>query len=202
MSSSTTTAVETRLTRKAGPGELSRDLTQAAMLAGGGALLGLLGSLYLLSYRRHDEEEEGALIVEDGAQLPSSVEPPVQFLQISEFEPIEPAVFEDLPDLAAEGNIEPEEDSFADYYGEAFNDDDDMPLDERVRQVLMGSRTVRAADPVSSGLPPLLAEALAGRFDHAQAEAEELMDLRRQLAFLRERLTDYADHREDYRKTA
>lgn len=202
LSASATPAVETRLTKKATPGELTRDLTQAAMLAGGGALIGLLGSLYLLSYRRHDEEEEGALIVEDGAQLPSSVEPPVQSLQVSEFEPIEPAVFEDLPDLAAEGNIEPEEDSFADYYGEAFNDDDDMPLDERVRQVLMGSRTVRAADPVSSGLPPLLAEALAGRFDHAQAEAEELMELRRQLAFLRERLTDYADHREDYRKTA
>ena len=77
-----------------------------------------------------------------------------------------------------------------------------MPLDERVRQVLMGNRTVRTVDPASSGLPPLLAEALAGRFDHAQAEAEELMELRRELAFLRERLADYADHREDYRKTA
>lgn len=201
LSASATPAVETRLAKKAAPGELTRDLTQAAMLAGGGALIGLLGSLYLLSYRRHDEEEEGALLIEEGAQLPSSVEPPVESLQISEFEPIEPAVFDDLPDVAAE-DIKPEEDGFADYYGEAVNDDDDMPLDERVRQVLMGNRTVRSADPASSGLPPLLAEALAGNFDHAQAEAEELMELRRELAFLRERLADYADRREDYRKTA
>jgi hypothetical protein len=171
------------------------------MLAGGGALIGLMGSLYLLSYRRDDEEEEGALLIQEGAQLPSSVEPPVESLRISEFEPIEPAVFDDLPDVAAE-DIKPEEDGFADYYGEAVNDDDDMPLDERVRQVLMGNRTVRSADPASSGLPPLLAEALAGDFDHAQAEAEELMELRRELAFLRERLADYADRREDYRKTA
>ncbi|MFB7144177.1 hypothetical protein ACWGMK_03270 [Agrobacterium deltaense] len=201
LSASATPAVETRLVKKAAPGELTRDLTQAAMLAGGGALIGLMGSLYLLSYRRHDEEEEGALLSEEGAQLPSSVEPPVESLQISEFEPIEPAVFDDLPDVAAE-DIKPEEDGFADYYGEAVNDDDDMPLDERVRQVLMGNRTVRSADPASSGLPPLLAEALAGDFDHAQAEAEELMELRRELAFLRERLADYADRREDYRKTA
>ena len=201
LSASATPAVETRLVKKAAPGELTRDLTQAAMLAGGGALIGLMGSLYLLSYRRHDEEEEGALLSEEGAQLPSSVEPPVESLQISEFEPIEPAVFDDLPDVAAE-DIKPEEDGFADYYGEAVNDDDDMPLDERVRQVLMGNRTVRSADPASSGLPPLLAEALAGNFDHAQAEAEELMELRRELAFLRERLADYADRREDYRKTA
>ncbi|NTE33536.1 GumC family protein [Agrobacterium tumefaciens] len=201
LSASATPAVETRLVKKAAPGELTRDLTQAAMLAGGGALIGLMGSLYLLSYRRHDEEEEGALLIEEGAQLPSSVEPPVESLQISEFEPIEPAVFDDLPDVAAE-DIKPEEDGFADYYGEAVNDDDDVPLDERVRQVLMGNRTVRSADPASSGLPPLLAEALAGDFDHAQAEAEELMELRRELAFLRERLADYADRREDYRKTA
>lgn len=201
LSASATPAVETRLVKKAAPGELTRDLTQAAMLAGGGALIGLMGSLYLLSYRRHDEEEEGALLIEEGAQLPSSVEPPVDSLQISEFEPIEPAVFDDLPDVAAE-DIKPEEDGFADYYGEAVNDDDDVPLDERVRQVLMGNRTVRSADPASSGLPPLLAEALAGDFDHAQAEAEELMELRRELAFLRERLADYADRREDYRKTA
>jgi uncharacterized protein involved in exopolysaccharide biosynthesis len=202
LSASATPAVETRLTKKAAPGELTRDLTQAAMLAGGGALIGLLGSLYLLSYRRHDEEEEGALLIEEDAQLPSSVEPSFESLQISEFEPIEPAVFDDLQDLAAEDNIEPEEDGFVNYYGEAVNDDDDMPLDERVRQVLMGNRTVRSADPASSGLPPLLAEALAGDFDHAQAEAEELMELRRELAFLRERLADYADRREDYRKTA
>ena len=201
LSASATPAVETRLVKKAAPGELTRDLTQAAMLAGGGALIGLMGSLYLLSYRRHDEEEEGALLSEEGAQLPSSVEPPVESLQISEFEPIEPAVFDDLPDVAAE-DIKPEEDGFADYYGEAVNDDDDMPLDERVRQVLMGNRTVRSADPASSGLPPLLAEALVGDFDHAQAQAEELMELRRELAFLRERLADYADRREDYRKTA
>ena len=201
LSASATPAVETRLVKKAAPGELTRDLTQAAMLAGGGALIGLMGSLYLLSYRRHDEEEEGALLSEEGAQLPSSVEPPVESLQISEFERIEPAVFDDLPDVAAE-DIKPEEDGFADYYGEAVNDDDDMPLDERVRQVLMGNRTVRSADPASSGLPPLLAEALVGDFDHAQAQAEELMELRRELAFLRERLADYADRREDYRKTA
>ncbi len=77
-----------------------------------------------------------------------------------------------------------------------------MPLDERVRQVLMGNRTVGIAGQAPSALPPLLADALAGHADHAQAEAEELMELRRELALLRERLVDYADHQEDYRKTA
>ncbi len=32
--------------------------------------------------------------------------------------------------------------------------------------------------------------------------SEELMELRRELAFLKECLTDYADRREGYRKTA
>lgn len=202
LSSSATPSVETRLTRKAGPGELSRDLTQAAMMAGGGSLIGLLGSLYLLSYRRDDEEEEGALMFENDAPHPALVEEPAQSPQFSEFEQIEPAVFDDLEDLAAENNVEPE-DAFADYYdAEAANDADDMPLDERVRQVLMGNRTVRNGAEISPELPPLLDEALAGHFDHEQAEAEELAELRRELARLRERLSDYAEHRDDYRKTA
>ncbi|OAE43723.1 GumC family protein [Agrobacterium tumefaciens] len=198
LTASATPAIETRLTTKAGPGELSRDLTQAAMLAGGGALIGLLGSLYLLSYRRHDEEDDVLPTAETGEQPVSFVAAP----QFSDFEPIEPAVFDDLQPLPAEADANADEESFADYYGEAANDADDMPLDERVRQVLMGNRTVRTADPASPGLPPLLAEALAGDFDHAQAEAEELMELRRELAFLKECLTDYADRREGYRKTA
>jgi hypothetical protein len=202
MSSSTTTAVETRLTRKAGPGELSRDLTQAAMLAVGGALLGLLGSLYLLSYRRHDEEE--ALVFDDAHVLPSE-KAPEQSGQFPEFEPIEPDVFHDLEELAADSEFEPEAE-FADYYAGAANDSgfdtDDIPLDERVRQVLMGNRTVRNTPQTTPELPPLLSEALAGHFDHEQAEAEELAELRRELALLRERLADYAEHRDDYRKTA
>lgn len=192
LSSSTTPAVETRLTRKAGPGQLSRDLTQAAMMAGGGALIGLLGSLYLLSYRRHDEEEEAAsLFEEDLAQSP----------QFSEFEQIEPDVFHDLEEMAASSDFGPENE-FADYYAEAANDAGDMPLDERVRQVLMGNRSLRNAAQTSSELPPLINEALAGHFDHEQAEAEELAELRRELALVRERLADYAEHYEDYRKTA
>lgn len=201
LSSSSTPAIETRLAKKAGPGELSRDLTQAAMMAGGGGLIGLLGSLYLLSYRRHDEEQEDALAVENEARLTASMDGPEQSLQFSEFEQIEPAVFDDLEVLAAEDYVQPE-DAFADYYAEAANDADDMPLDERVRQVLMGNRTVRSATQMSSELPPLLSEALAGHFDHEQAEAEELAELRRELAHLRERLADYADHQDDYRKTA
>ncbi|WP_332301929.1 hypothetical protein [Rhizobium sp. GR12] len=192
LSSSTTPAVETRLTRKAGPGQLSRDLTQAAMMAGGGALIGLLGSLYLLSYRRHDEEEEAAsLFEEDLAQSP----------QFSEFEQIAPDVFHDLEEMAASSDFGPENE-FADYYAEAANDAGDMPLDERVRQVLMGNRSLRNAAQTSSELPPLINEALAGHFDHEQAEAEELAELRRELALVRERLADYAEHYEDYRKTA
>jgi hypothetical protein len=175
-------------------------MTQAGMLAGGGALIGLLGSLYLLSYRRHDEEEEAAFVFED-AQVPHLEEAPAQSTQFPEFEPIEPDVFHDLEEPAADGDFEPE-DEFADYYAEAANDTDDIPLDERVRQVLMGNRTVRNAAQMSPELPPLLNEALAGHFDHEQAEAEELAELRRELALLKERLADYADHREDYRKTA
>lgn len=65
----------------------------------------------------------------------------------------------------------------------------------------MGNRTVRNTQTTPE-LPPLLSEALAGHFDHEQAEAEELAELRRELALLRERLADYAEHRDDYRKTA
>lgn len=202
LSSATTPALETRLAKKAGPGELSRDLAQAAMMAGGGGLIGLLGSLYLLTYRRHDEEEQDASAFEPEAAIRLPEEEPAQF---SEFEPIEPAVFDDLqsPDAETAGlDAGHDEESFADYYGGAVNDDERMPLDERVRQVLMGNRTVGIAGQAPSALPPLLADALAGHADHAQAEAEELMELRRELALLRERLVDYADHQEDYRKTA
>lgn len=202
LSSAATPALETRLAKKAGPGELSRDLAQAAMMAGGGGLIGLLGSLYLLTYRRHDEEEQDASAFEPEAAIRLPEEEPAQF---SEFEPIEPAVFDDLqsPDAETAGlDAGHDEESFADYYGGAVNDDERMPLDERVRQVLMGNRTVGIAGQAPSALPPLLADALAGHADHAQAEAEELMELRRELALLRERLVDYADHQEDYRKTA
>ncbi|MBW9078225.1 hypothetical protein CFBP5875_01155 [Agrobacterium pusense] len=202
LSSAATPALETRLAKKAGPGELSRDLAQATMMAGGGGLIGLLGSLYLLTYRRHDEEEQDASAFEPESAIRLPEEEPAQF---SEFEPIEPAVFEDLqsPDAETAGlDAGHDEESFADYYGGAVNDDERMPLDERVRQVLMGNRTVGIAGQAPSALPPLLADALAGHADHAQAEAEELMELRRELALLRERLVDYADHQEDYRKTA
>ncbi|RAL95513.1 hypothetical protein [Agrobacterium sp. MS2] len=202
LSSAATPALETRLAKKAGPGELSRDLAQAAMMAGGGGLIGLLGSLYLLTYRRPDEEEQDASAFEPEAAIRLPEEEPAQF---SEFEPIEPAVFDDLqsPDAETAGlDAGHDEESFADYYGGAVNDDERMPLDERVRQVLMGNRTVGIAGQAPSALPPLLADALAGHADHAQAEAEELMELRRELALLRERLVDYADHQEDYRKTA
>ncbi|MFK3777884.1 hypothetical protein [Agrobacterium sp. NPDC089420] len=202
LSVSNTPAVETRLTKKANPGELSRDLTQAAMMAGGGALIGLLGSLYLLSYRRHDAEDEVEQVLESEAQPSFSREEPAQSPQFLEFEPIEPAVFDDLQEPGMEAHVEPEEVAFADYYAAAANDADDMPLDERVRQVLMGNRTVGNAAQMSPELPPLLSEALAGHFDHEQAEAEELAELRRELALLRERLADYADHRGGYRKTA
>ncbi|MBB2904122.1 uncharacterized protein involved in exopolysaccharide biosynthesis [Rhizobium sp. RAS22] len=202
LSAAATPALETRLAKKAGPGELSRDLAQAAMMAGGGGLIGLLGSLYLLTYRRPDEEEQDASAFEPEAAIRLPEEEPAQF---SEFEPIEPAVFDDLqsPDAETAGlDAGHDEESFADYYCGAVNDDERMPLDERVRQVLMGNRTVGIAGQAPSALPPLLADALAGHADHAQAEAEELMELRRELALLRERLVDYADHQEDYRKTA
>ncbi|MNE68879.1 hypothetical protein D3C80_1645640 [compost metagenome] len=114
-------------------------------------------------------------------------------------------MFDDLEELAADSEFEPEAE-FADYYAGAANDSgfdtDDIPLDERVRQVLMGNRTVRNTPQTTPELPPLLSEALAGHFDHEQAEAEELAELRRELALLRERLADYAEHRDDYRKTA
>lgn len=67
-------------------------------------------------------------------------------MQFPEFEPIEPDVFDDLEELAADSEFEPEAE-FVDYYAGAANDSgfdtDDIPLDERVRQVLMGNRTVR-----------------------------------------------------------
>lgn len=193
--------VETRLTKKAGPGELSRDLSQAATMAGGGALLGLLGGLYFLTYRRHEEEEAETFAAAEAPLQPLADEP----VQASEPEAIEPDAFDRFEEFPENDDFEPDE-AFADYYAEAANDagwgGQDMPLDERVRQVLMGNRTVASAGQDAPELPSLLGEALAGRFHHEQAEADELAELRRELALLRQRLAVYADQRDGYRKTA
>ncbi|NWJ24895.1 hypothetical protein [Rhizobium sp. RM] len=204
---SATPLIETSLAKKAGPGELSRDMLQAGLMAGGGALVGLLGGLYLLSYRRHDDEDEQGLTLYDGQYAPSALDVDMVPVQPENFEPMAPAIFDDIDtplEAAVDDDVyddEAQTDRYADYYAEAANDADDMPLDERVRQVLMGNRTVHNSENEDGQLPPLMADALSGQFEHEQAEAEELLALRRELALLREHLADYADRRDVYRKT-
>lgn len=200
--SSATPLIETRLSKKAGPGELSRDMLQVGLLAGGGALVGLLGGLYLLSYRREGDEAEAGQAVHDVTQANVPAEAGITPVEEEAFEQFEPAVFDDIDGVAtSEEDYIHQAEFGTSGYVEAANDADDLPLDERVRQVLMGNRIIYGRGEGAPQMPPLMEDALSGQFDHEQAEAEELLELRRELALLKEHLADYAERREIYRKT-
>ncbi len=113
---------------------------------------------------------------------------------------IEPDIFHDLveddvePVYASERYDVTEDDTWEyDLHDEPAND---IPLDERVRQVLLANR-VRYAETAQKEdgfrLPPLLAAALEGKADHAQAETDELRTLRQELASLKQRLNGFVE---------
>lgn len=191
------------------PGVANYDSFTANAMSGAGGVAGLLIALFVLSYRR--KEEAG-----DVAELPTVIkaetasDTPVDEMPSTETIEIEPGIFDDVsvenpapPELVTletvssvkvedEAEIETEA-----AYDEAAND---LPFDERVRQVLMQnaiSFQPQEKEVPGFKLPPLLAAALAGHADHAQAETEELRILRRELSVLRTRLLEHAREERD-----
>ncbi|NTF30914.1 hypothetical protein [Rhizobium skierniewicense] len=214
---SATPRVSAKLVKEAEEGVANYDAFTAIAMALAGAAAGLLLSLFMLSFKRSEIEEEQAILSEV-----YSVEPEEQTLGIvpeqtpaAEIVEIEPGIFDDLEarphsteiaetdeaepveagtpmETALEDSSESEEAALEPLHDEPAND---IPLDERVRQVLVSNavqdtRTEREVPTFT--LPPLLAAALAGKADHAQAETEELRALRQELVMLRERLSENA----------
>jgi uncharacterized protein involved in exopolysaccharide biosynthesis len=189
--------------------------TANAMAIAGGAA-GLLLSLFMLSFRRQEYE------VETSTQLSDVVKPEAPLVDdavdeaaFAELVEIEPAIFDDLDngDVGAEQSEgkDVEIASFAVSENEPETETphdepaNDIPLDQRVRQVLMRNMARLDRDesePPVFRLPPLLEAALAGQAVHTQAETEELKALRQELVLLRERLSDHAAFEEEYRSQA
>ncbi len=170
-------------------------------MAAGGALVGMLLALFLISFRRTETEDQvgAAIQMAIEAETAFEVAPAKTEAHDGRFE-IEPDIFHDLveedvePVHASERYDGTEDDTWEDdLHDEPAND---IPLDERVRQVLLANR-VRYAETAQREdgfrLPPLLAAALEGKADHAQAETDELRKLRQELASLKQRLNGFVE---------
>ncbi|WHA40789.1 hypothetical protein [Agrobacterium larrymoorei] len=196
--------ISAAVSKPALPGVAQKDGTTSAMMALGGGLAGLLMALFVLSFRREESEQSS----EVEPLEPEAVEAdPVVASQNVEFVEMEPDIFHDLVEPDAEPVLaeEPETASadapmqdLADL--EAAND---IPLDERVRQVLMSNRVAEedvAKKEDGFRLPPLLAAALEGKAEHPQAETEEVKALRQGLARLKARLDDFTEEKINHRR--
>lgn len=206
--------VSASVSKEAQPGTASYDSFTATGTAIAGSVAGLLIALFALSFKRREERQDEIDIVETvepEMQTVVTVEEPVVSADVIE---IEPGIFDDA---TLEKTDEPvaKELALADEIDGAFDDDEplfdtaqdepanDMPLDQRVRQVLMRNAVpaeefaekVQGEAPVFK-LPPLLAAAMAGKAEHPQAESEDLHALRQELVVLRERLHQLAEERQ------
>ncbi|UHS55686.1 hypothetical protein [Agrobacterium vaccinii] len=191
------------------PGVANYDSFTATAMALAGGAAGLLMALLILSFkRRQDSEEEAETIVAfepDVVAIADEIE-----VEAAPVAVIEPGIFEDL--APSKGEVEHERLVLVEDVGETMENElpafdtgheepaNDMPLDQRVRQVLM--RNAVPATPTESAapvfkLPPLLAAALAGKAEHPQAETAELRALRQELVVLRERLHELAQEERD-----
>ncbi len=194
------------------PGVANYDSFTATAMALAGGAAGLLMSLLILSFKRRQESEQQAETTETIVAFEPDVVAIADEIEVeaAPVAAIEPGIFEDL--APSKGEIEPECPLLVEDVGEtmehelpAFDTDhdepaNDMPLDQRVRQVLM--RNAVPATPTESAapvfkLPPLLAAALAGKAEHPQAETAELRALRQELVVLRERLHELAQEERD-----
>lgn len=207
--------VTATLLEKAEAGTARYDNASSGLMAAGGGLLGFLLSLLILSFRPSEQMEEE--IVPDAANHIAVGEGEILLEPVVDEAPvfaepieIEPGLFDDLQNAdietvhVAEVPALHDEDRAVldDDYQEAAND---VPLDERVRQVLMGN-LVRpegaSTAPAPFRLPPLLAAALAGDAEHAEAETDELKLLRQELALLKEQLREHSNAEDALRKSA
>lgn len=204
-------------------GVANYDRFTANAMAVAGAMAGLLASLVLLSFRREEEEYEHDVVASLDAV---SANTPEAGETLEDQEPliaddrieIEPAIFDDIatdevePQLLDEPVIDqldatPSPDEYVAHEPDELHAEpaNDIPLDERVRQVLMHNAVpaerLEAKPPVFK-LPPLLAAALAGEVAHDQAETEELRALRQELALLRARLSQHGIRDEQGRNRA
>jgi len=178
-------------------------------MAAGGALVGMLLALFLMSFRRVEAEDRvgAAIQMEIEAEAAFEAAPLVADARHHEHFEMEPDIFHDI----VEDDVEPVDVSERydvaahDTWEENVHDEpaNDIPLDERVRQVLLANR-VRYAQKTNKAdgfrLPPLLAAALEGKADHPQAQTEELQALRQELAMLKQRLNGFAE--DDTRRRA
>lgn len=162
-----------------------RQKISLAIIGGGAGFVSALLMLAIMRYRFFKGQPEAC--IEDIQQ----VHDPDMLAQFTEPQEIL------FADEGEEYSLEPEEnfdasDETSRYYGFAAND---IPLDQRVREVLMrGSMKVPQHDVAQ--FPPVIAAAMQGRFEmHAYEEPDELSEVRRDLAILRQRLHDYADRK-------
>ncbi len=223
---STSQRISASLATPANPGTPDYDGFTANAMAVAGAFAGLLTSLLLLSFRREEEEREEQEQEQEEATPPVlEIEPVAMVAEgkeaVADGIEIEPAIFEDVADEQVEqqtasqmvvdepdamevapSDSEDEAQETATIHAEPAND---MPLDERVRQVLIDNAVPSdrlKVKPPEFKLPPLLAAALAGEATHDQAETEELRALRQELALLRARLVQHDMRREEKRNRA
>ncbi len=218
----TSQRISASLATPANPGTPDYDGFTANAMAVAGAFAGLLTSLLLLSFRREEKEREEQ---EDATPSVLEIEPVAMVAEgeevVADAIEIEPAIFEDVADEqveqqtasqmvadepdameAAPSDNDDEAQETATIHAEPAND---IPLDERVRQVLIDNAVPSdrlKAKPPEFKLPPLLAAALAGEATHDQAETEELRALRQELALLRARLVQHDMRREQKRNRA
>lgn len=222
----TSQRISASLATPANPGTPDYDGFTANAMAVAGAFAGLLTSLLLLSFRREEKErEEQEQEQEDATPSVLEIEPVAMVAEgeevVADAIEIEPAIFEDVADEqveqqtasqmvadepdameAAPSDNDDEAQETATIHAEPAND---IPLDERVRQVLIDNAVPSdrlKAKPPEFKLPPLLAAALAGEATHDQAETEELRALRQELALLRARLVQHDMRREQKRNRA
>ncbi|MDP9569981.1 UNVERIFIED_ORG: uncharacterized protein involved in exopolysaccharide biosynthesis [Agrobacterium larrymoorei] len=170
-------------------------------MAAAGALVGMLLALFLISFRRTETEDRVGAAIQMAIEAEAAFEAtPAKVEAHDERFEIEPDIFHDLvqddvePVYASERYDVTEDDIWEDdLHDEPGND---IPLDERVRQVLLANR-VRYVETAQKEdgfrLPPLLAAALEGKADHAQAETDELRTLRQELASLKQRLNGFVE---------
>jgi hypothetical protein len=168
-----------------------RQMMSSALVGGGfglGVALAGLGYLYL---RLRTHHQPVAIAAE------AHVDPDMEDLQIDvsadeyaeETNAMDEDLYEDLVEAAEDFAVSNEHEQPHLY---AAND---IPLDQRVREVLM-RRSVPAHQQDMAQIPPVLAAAMQGQFDvTAYDEPDEVSDIRRDIAVLRQRLHDYANYR-------
>jgi uncharacterized protein involved in exopolysaccharide biosynthesis len=190
-----------KISEQAAPG-IAAPVTYPLFASGIGGALGLACAAGLLLVRRRaaagaeeaglEEEDQASnyddLIFDDAVPLDADTPLPIT----AAFNPLDLIDDDDIVPAAAQ--VLPTEEIFEQRF-DYPQADNDVPWADHVRQVLMDGRVVHSKMEGASILPPLLAAALEGDFQHRQPDPQELEAMRREVAVLRERLQGYATRR-------